>query len=185
MMLLRVYGCTSRLYASPEPVPRLVPCWLCRSGCGTHQNTYFPASCTRKYTRVPTPVPCCSAMPYRTYTPLTPPTPPRSPPGACVVAYAACDKKIQNQDFSFDPPRTPLSYTPLSFAAGGREGSNPKCNVCQNYSPGEHAVWQAVEESVKEGRSACPDELWKLHTRAQRVRARGRSNCIRPTPTKV
>ena len=109
-----------------SPPPRLVPCWLCRSGCGTHQNTYFPASCTRKYTRVPTPVPCCSAMPYHTYTPLTPPTPPRSPPGACVVAYAACDKKIQNQDFSFDPPRTPLSYTPLSFAAGGRE-ANAMC----------------------------------------------------------
>ena len=116
------YGRASRLCAFPEHVPRLVPRWWCRSGCGTHQNTYFPASCTRKYTRVPTPVPCCSAMPYRTYTPLTPPTPPRSPPGACVVAYAACDKKIQNQDFSFDPPRTPLSYTPLSFAAGGRGG---------------------------------------------------------------
>ena len=84
-----------------------------------------------------------------------------------------------------DPPRTPLSYTPLTFAAGGREGPNPKCNVYQNYSPGEHAVWQAVRESVKEGSSACPDELWKLHTRAQRVRARGRSNCIRPTPTIV
>ena len=94
-----------------------------------------------------------------------------------------CERKIQNQDFSFDPRRTPLSYTPLSFAAGGREGSNPKCNVCQNYSPGEHAVWQAVGESVKEGSSACPDELWKLYTRAQRVRARGRSNCIRSTPT--
>ena len=135
MILLRVYGRTSRLYASPEPAPRLVPCWLCRSGCGTHQNTYFPASCTRKYTRVPTPVPCCSAMPYRTYTPLPPPPPPRSPPGACVVAYAACDKKIQNQDFSFDPPRTPLSYTPLSFAAGGRGGgqiSNAMC-VKNNY----------------------------------------------------
>ena len=143
----------------------------------------FSASCTRKYTRVPTPVPCCSAMPYRTLTLLPPPTSSRSPPGACVVAYAACDKKIQNQDFSFDPPRTPLSYTPLSFAAGGQEGSNPKCNVCQNYSPGEHAVWQAVGESVKEGSSACPDELWKLYTRAQRVRARGRSNCIRSTPT--
>ena len=181
MMLLCAYGRASRLCAFPESVPRLVPRWWCRSGCGMHQNTYFPASYTCKYTRVPTPVSCCSAMPYRTYTPLPPPTPPRSPPGACVVAYAACDKKIQNQDFSFDPPRTPLSYTPLSFAAGGREGSNPKCNVCQNYSPGEHAVWQAVEESVKESSSACPDELWKLYTRAQRVRARGRSNCIRST----
>ena len=117
--------------APPQSLsPRLVPRWLCRSGCGTHQNTYFPASCTRKYTRVPTPVPCCSAMPYRTYTPLTPPTPPRSPPGACVVAYAACDKKIQNQDFSFDPPRTPLSYTPLSFAAGGRGGGQISNAMC-------------------------------------------------------
>ena len=136
------------------------------------QTNRFAASCTRKCTRVPTPVPCCSAVPYRTYTPLPPPTPPGSPPGACVVAYAACERKIQNQDFSFDPPRTPLSYTPLSFAAGGREGSNPKCNVCQKYSPGEHAVWQTVGESVKEGSSACPDGLWKLYTRAQRVRAR-------------
>ena len=148
-----------------------------------HQNTYISASCTRKCTRVPTPVSYCSAMRYPTLTLLPPPPPPRSPPGACAVAYAACDKKIQNQDFSFDPPRTPLSYTPLSFAAGGREGSNPKCNVCQNYSPGEHAVWQTVGESVKEGSSACPDELWKLYTREQRVRARGRSNGIRSTPT--
>ena len=125
------------------------------------QNTYFPASYTRKYTRVPTPVPCCSAMPYRTYTPLTPPTPPRSPPGACAVAYAACDKKLQNQDFNFDPPRTPLSYTPLSFAVGraGR-GSNLKCNVCQNYSPGDQALWQAVGGSVEGGDSTCADAIF-------------------------
>ena len=122
MVLLRVCGCVSRLYASPEPPPRLVPCWLCSSGQRMRQTNRFAASCTRKSTRVPTLVPCCSAMPHRTYTPLPPTTPPRSPPGACVVAYAACDKKIQNQDFSFDPPRTPLSYTPLSFAAGGGEG---------------------------------------------------------------
>ena len=121
-MLLCAYGLASRLYAFAEPVPRLVPHWWYRTGQRTRQTNPFPASCTRKYTRVPTLVPCCSAMPYRTYTPLPPPTPPRSPPGACVVAYAACDKKIQNQDFSFDPPRTPLSYTPLSFAAGGGEG---------------------------------------------------------------
>ena len=117
-----LYGCASRLCALPEPVPRLVPRCLCRSGQRMRQATHISTSCTRKYTRVPTPVPCCSVVPYRTYTPLPPPTPPRSPPGACVVAYAACDKKIQNQDFSFDPPRTPLSYTPLSFAAGGRGG---------------------------------------------------------------
>ena len=123
MMLLRAYGRTSRLCASPEPVPRLVPRWWCRSGQRMRWTNHFSASCTRKYTRVPTPVSCCSAMPYRTYTPLPPPTPPRSPPGACVVAYAACDKKIQNQDFSFDPPRTPLSYTPLSFAAGRAGGA--------------------------------------------------------------
>ena len=129
MMLLRVHGRTSRLYASPEPASRLVPCWLCRSGCGTHQNTYFPASSTLKYTRVPTPVPCCSAMLYCTYTPLPPPPPPRSPPGACAVAYAACARKVQNQDFSFDP-RTPLSYTPLSFAAGGRGGGQISNVMC-------------------------------------------------------
>ena len=111
-----------------EPVPRLVPRWWYRSGKRMRWTNRFSASCTRKYTRVPTHVPCCSAMPYLTYTPLLPPTPPRSPPSACVVAYAAaCDKKIQTQDFSFDPPRTPLSYTPLSFAAGGREGSNLRC----------------------------------------------------------
>ena len=130
-MCLCVHKRTSSKQASPEPAPRLVLliCWLCRSGCGTHQNTYFPASYTRKYTRVPTPVPCCSAMPYRTYTPLPPTTPPRSPPGACVVAYAACDKKIQNQDFSFDPSH-PLSYTPLSFAAGGRGGGQISNVMC-------------------------------------------------------
>ena len=103
MMLLCTYGRASRLCAFPEHVSRLVPRWWCRSGQRMRWTNHFSASCTRKYTRVPTPVPCCSAMPYRTYTPLTPPTPPRSPPGACVVAYAACDKKIQNQDFSFDP----------------------------------------------------------------------------------
>ena len=130
MMLLRAYGRTSRLYAFPEPVSRLVPRWWCRSGQRMRWTNHFSASCTRKYTRVPTPVSCCSAMPYRTYTPLPPPTPPRSPPGACVVAYAACDKKIQNQDFSFDPPRTPLSYTPLSFAAGGREGIKSQNAMC-------------------------------------------------------
>ena len=182
-MLLCTYGRASRLCAFPEHVPRLVPRWWCRSGCGTHQNTYFPASCTRKYTRVPTPVPCCSAMPYRTYTPLPPPTPPRSPPAACVVAYAACDKKIQNQDFSFDPSHPSQLHPSLLRRRRAGRGSNPKCNVCQNYSPGEHAVWQAVGESVKEGSSACPDELWKLYTRAQRVRARGRSNFIRSTPS--
>ena len=130
MMLLRAYGRTSRLYAFPEPVSRLVPRWWCRSGQRMRWTNHFSASCTRKYTRVPTPVSCCSAMPYRTYTPLLPPTPPRSPPGACVVAYAACDKKIQNQDFSFDPPRTPLSYTPLSFAAGGWGGGQISNAMC-------------------------------------------------------
>ena len=129
-MLLCAYGRASRLYAFPEPVPRLVPRWWCRSGQRMRWTNHFSASCTRKYTRVPTPVSCCSAMPYRTYTPLPPPTPPRSPPGACVVAYAACDKKIQNQDFSFDPPRTPLSYTPLSFAAGGRGGGQNSNAMC-------------------------------------------------------
>ena len=84
-----------------------------------HQNIYISASCTRKCTRVPTPVSYCSAMRYPTMTLLPPPPPPRSPPGACAVAYAACARKLQNQGFSFDPPRTPLSYTPLSFAAGG------------------------------------------------------------------
>ena len=121
-MLLCAYGRASRLYASPEPAPRLVPRWWYRTGQRTRQTNPFPASCTRKYTRVPTLVPCCSAMPYRTYTPLPPPTLPGSPPGACVVACAACKRNIQNQDFSFAPPRTPLSYTPLSFAAGGRGG---------------------------------------------------------------
>ena len=129
-----------------------------------HQNTYISASCTRKYTRVPTPVSCCSAMPYRTYTPLPPPPPPRSPPGACAVAYAACARKLQNQDFSFDPPRTPLSYTPLSFAAGGRggggRGANLKCNVCQNYLPGDQALWQAVGGSVEGGDSTCADAIF-------------------------
>ena len=122
MMLLCAYGRASRLCAFPESVLRLVPRWWCRSGQRMRWTNHFSASCTRKYTRVPTPVSCCSAMPYRTYTPLPPPTPPRSPPGACAVAYAACARKLQNQDFSFDPPRTPLSYTPLSFAAGGGEG---------------------------------------------------------------
>ena len=159
MILLRVYGRTSRLYASPEPVPRLVPRWLCRSGCGTHQNTYFPASCTRKYTRVPTPVPCCSAMPYRTYTPLPPPTPPRSPPGACVVAYAACDKKIQNQDFSFDPSHPSQLHPSLLRRRRAGRGSNLKCDVCQNYSPGDQARWQAVGGSVEGGGSACADAM--------------------------
>ena len=101
-------------------------------------------------------------MPYRTYTPLTPLTPPRSPPGACVVAYAACDKKIQNQGFSFDPPRTPLSYSPLSFAAGGRGGgrrSKLKCDVCEKYLPGDQALWQAVGGSVEAGGSACPNAI--------------------------
>ena len=129
-MLLCAYVHASRLYAFPESVPRLVPRWWCRSGQRMRWTNHFSASCTRKYTRVPTPVSCCSAMPYRTYTPLPPPTPPRSPPGACVVAYAACDKKIQNQDFSFDPPRTPLSYTPLSFAAGGRGGGQISNAMC-------------------------------------------------------
>ena len=135
MMLLRVYERTSRLYAFPEPVPRLVPRCLCCSRFRMHQNTYIFAPCTCKYTRVPTPVSCCSAMQYPTLTLPPPPPPPRSPPGACAVAYAACARKKQNQDFSFDPPRTPLSYTPLSFAAGGWGGgqiSNAMC-VKNNY----------------------------------------------------
>ena len=122
MMLLRVCGRTSRLYAFPELVPRLVPRWLCRSGCGTHQNTYFPASSTLKYTRVPTPVPCCSAMLYCTYTPLPPPPPPRSPPGACAVAYAACARKVQNQDFSFDPSHPSQLHPSLLRRREGGEG---------------------------------------------------------------
>ena len=143
-MLLCAYGRASRLYAFPEPVPRLVPRWWYRTGQRTRQTNPFPASSTRKYTRVPTLVPCCSAMPYRTYTPLPPPPPPRSPPGACVVAYAACDKKIQNQDFSFDPSHPSQLHPSLLRRRRVGRGSNPKCNVCQNYSPGEHAVWQAV-----------------------------------------
>ena len=121
-VVLGMYGRASRLCAFPEPVPRLVPFWLCCSHCRTHPNTHISAPSTLKYTRVPTPVSCCSAMPYCTLTLLPPPPPPRSPPDGCVVAYAACARKIQNQDFSFDPPHTPLSYTPLSFAAGGGEG---------------------------------------------------------------
>ena len=148
-----------------------------------HQNTYISASCTRKCTRVPTPVSCCSAMQYPTLTLPPPPPPPRSPPGACAVAYAACARKVQNQDFSFDPSHPSQLHPSLLRRRRVGRGSNLKCDVCQNYSPGEHAVWQAVGESVKEGSSACPDELWKLYTRAQRVRARGRSNCIRSTPT--
>ena len=150
-----------------------------------HQNTYISASCTRKCTRVPTPVSCCSAMQYPTLTLLPPPPPPRSPPGACAVAYAACARKVQNQDFSFDPSHPSQLHPSLLRRRRAGRGSNLKCDVCQNYSPGEHAVWQAVEESVKEGGSACPDELWKLYARAQRVRARDRSNCIRSTPTKI
>ena len=126
-----------------------------------HQNTHISASCTRKYTRVPTPVSCCPAMRYPTLTLLPPPPPPRSPPGACAVAYAACARKMQNQDFSFDPPRTPLSYTPLSFAAGGAgRGANLKCNVCQNYLPGDQALWQAVGGSVEGGDSTCADAIF-------------------------
>ena len=159
MMLLRVYGRTSRLCAFPEPVPQLVPRWWCRSGQRMRWTNHFSASCTRKYTRVPTPVPCCSAMPYRTYTPLPPPPPPRSPPGACAVAYAACARKVQNQDFSFDPSHPSQLHPSLLRRRRAGRGSNLKCDVCQNYSPGEHAVWQAVEGSVKEGSSACPDEL--------------------------
>ena len=130
MMLLCAYGRTSWLYASPEPAPRLVPCWLCRSGQRMRQTTHISASCTYKYTRVPTLVSCCSAALYRTYTPLPQPPPPRSPPSDCAVAYAACGKQIQNQDSSFDPPRTPLSYTPLSFAAGGRGGGQNSNAMC-------------------------------------------------------
>ena len=106
------------------------PRWWCRSGQRMRQNTYFPASYTRKNTPVPTPVPCCSAMPYRTLTLLPPPPPPRSPPDDCVLACAACGRNIQNQDFSFDPPRTPLRYTPLSFAAGGRGGGQIPNAMC-------------------------------------------------------
>ena len=123
-------GRASRLYAFAEPVPRLVPRWWYRTGQRTRQTNPFPASCTRKYTRVPTLVPCCSAAPYHPYTPLPPPPPPRSPPDDCAVAYAACVKKIHNQDSSFDPPRTPLSYTPLSFAAGGRGGGQISNAMC-------------------------------------------------------
>ena len=116
-------------------LPGLVPCWLCRGGRRTRQNNHFPASCTRTCTRVPTPVSCCSAMPYHTYTPLPPPPPPRPPRSTCVVAYAACARKMQNQDLNFYPPRTPLRYTPLSFAAGewgGGKISNAMC-VKNNY----------------------------------------------------
>ena len=134
-VLLCAYGSASRLCALPEPVPRLVPRWLCWSGQRMGQTTHISTSCTRKCTRIHTLVPCCSAPPYRPYTPRRPPPPPRSAPDDCAVAYAACVKKIQNQDSSFDPPRTPLSYTPLSFAAGGRGGgqiSNAMC-VKNNY----------------------------------------------------
>ena len=136
-VFLRAYGCASRLCALPEPVSRLVPRWLCQHGQRMRQTTHISTSCTRKYTRAHTLVPCCSAPAplYRTYTslpPSTPPPPPRSPPDDCAVAYAACVKKIHNQDSSFDPPRTPLSYTPLSFAAGGAgRGSKLRCDVCK------------------------------------------------------
>ena len=122
MVLLCTYGRASRLYASPEHVPRLVPRWWCRSGQRMRWTNHFSASCTRKYTRVPTPVPCCLAIRYRTYTPLPLPTPPRSPPGACVVAYAACDKKIQNQDFSFDPSHPSQLHPPLLRRRGAGRG---------------------------------------------------------------
>ena len=129
-VLLRAYGRASRLCALPEAVPRLAPRWLCRSGQRMRQTTHISDSCTRKCTRVPTLVSCCSAAPYHPYTPLPPPPPPRSAPDDCAVAYAACVKKIQNQDSSFDPPRTPLSYTPLSFAAGGRGGGQISNAMC-------------------------------------------------------
>ena len=140
MMLLCAYGRASRLYAFPEPVPRLVPRWLYRSGQRMRWTNHFSASCTRKYTRVPTPVSCCSALPYRTYTPLPPPTPPRSPPGACVVAYAACDKKIQNQDFSFDPSHPSQLHPSLLRRRRAGRGPNLKCDVCKNYSPGDQCL---------------------------------------------
>ena len=130
-VLLCAYGCASRLCALPEPVPRLVPRCLCRSGQRMRQTTHISASCTYKYTRVPTLVPCCSAMPHRTYTPLPPPPPPRSPPGACVVAYAACDKKIQNQDFSFDPSHPSQLHPSLLRRRRAGRGSNLKCDVCE------------------------------------------------------
>ena len=129
-----------------------------------HQNTYMSASCTRKCTRVPTPVSCCSAMQYPTLTLLPPPPPPRSPPGACAVAYAACARKIQNQDFSLTPlaplSATPLSPSPQGGGEGGGRGANLKCNVCQNYLPGDQALWQAVGGSVEGGDSTCADAIF-------------------------
>ena len=142
-----------------SPPPRLVPCWLCRSGQRMRQTNRFSASYTRKNTRVPTSVPCCLAIRYRTYTPLPLPTPPRSPPGACVVAYAACDKKIQNQDFSFDPSHPSQLHPSLLRRRRAGRGSNLKCDVCQNYSPGDQALWQAVGGSAEEGGSACADAI--------------------------
>ena len=162
--MLGAYERASRLCASPEPepIPRLVQRWLCYSHCHcrTHPNTYIPASCTRKYTKVPTPVPCCSAMPYRTYTPLPPPPPPRSPPGACAVAYAACAKKLQNQDLSFDPSHPSVLHPSLLRRRRVGRGSNLKCDVCQNYSPGDQALWQAIGGSVEGGDSTCADAIF-------------------------
>ena len=159
MMLLCTYGRASRLCAFPESVPRLVPRWWCRRDQRMCWTNHFSASCTHKYTRVPTHVPCCSAMPYLTYTPLTPPTPPRSPPGACAVAYAACAGKMQNQDFSFDPSHPSQLHPSLLRRRRAGRGSNLKCDVCQNYSPSDQALWQAVGGSVEGGGSACPDAI--------------------------
>ena len=39
VMLLCAYGRASRLYASPEPVPRLVPRWWCRSRASPPAST--------------------------------------------------------------------------------------------------------------------------------------------------
>ena len=39
----------------------------------------------------------------------------------CSSVRSVCEKDTKSR-FQFDPPRTPLSYTPLSFAAGGRGG---------------------------------------------------------------
>ena len=55
---------------------------------------------------------------------------------------------------------TPLSPSPQGGGEGAGRGANLKCNVCQNYLPGDQALWQAVGGSVEGGDSTCADAIF-------------------------
>ena len=71
-----------------------------------------------------------------------------------------CEKDTRSR-FQLCPSSPPSQLHPsLRRRRRAGRGSNLKCNVCQNYLPGDQALWQAVGGSVEGGDSTCADAMF-------------------------